>query len=205
MWAEVTVEVKRDLPESIETLQQAFRDRIGEPTDKREAIDKTSVWQGDYEDENHMVYTHHNKDRVILVYRPERSTLKVHVESGKHRTGLGPIWRLIEEMAQYLKRLLKTVDNKMTKLQYIIYDGWGEIEDGRELGFLDKFKRSAKDYLRPGIYVPIATYLASVILGSHQLQALRNALIAILATLLWIVFDALVLQPRPSYERNLRR
>ena len=84
MRAEVTVEAKKDLPEDLETLKQAFKGRIGEPTDKREAIDKTSVWEGDYEDEDHIVYAHHNNERVILVYRPELSTLKLHLETGKH-------------------------------------------------------------------------------------------------------------------------
>jgi hypothetical protein len=194
VWAELTVQAKKDLPENLEA---AFKQRFSSPADIRRAIDAT-VWQGDYSAEDQIVFAHLSNSRVYLVYRPESRTLKVHIENTYEKSKLRTLRRTIEELATQIERFLKHHGNRMTDLQIVIWAEDDDFQIGTRLSWFGKLKRSVTEHALAKLYVPVAAYVASILLGYKTDAALLNVLIAILAVALWVIIAATFIMN--SYE-----
>jgi hypothetical protein len=187
MWAELTVQAKRDLPIAIEDV---LKERFGPTADKRTTIDAT-VWRGDYSQEGRIVFARLSNSAAFLFYRPEARTLKVHIDNTYKKSKLKTLRRDIEQQATEIERFLKYCRNKANELKFVIWAEDDDFQTGTKLSLWSKIKKSVKEQVLTKIYVPIATYGLSVALSYEQEKALFNVLAAIGAVVLWVLIDAI--------------
>lgn len=90
-----------------------------------------------------------------------------------------------------MDRFFKHHSNKTKNLSVVIWDGEDEIQTGARLSSPSRLKRIIVErHTYTEIYVPVMTYVLSVLAGYGQPTALLQALAALLTMLLWVVIVA---------------
>ncbi|MFM0656078.1 hypothetical protein [Paraburkholderia sediminicola] len=128
--------------------------------------------------------------------------MKIHIESTRRSTLKG-MRREIDDTISDMKRLAKSSETRVKSIRAVISVDDCELQQMRPRSFRDKLVVSATENMWPKVYVPLATvgvtYLTDPT-GTDFKKAGLNALIAIAATAVWVVVDALVLQPTIAYS-----
>jgi len=193
VYAELTIQSKKDLPEELKVV---LPKRFGDPSDKARAINATT-FPKDFEEG--IVYQKHTPQRVFLVLQDEASTLKVHIEDAEDKTQLPRLQSHVEEIAMQMERFLKHQRNRTAKMRIVVTEGVSTIQTGAKLNWWNKLKLSITENALPKIYVPVATFVASILVG-YEDRALLNVLAALVAMALWVVLDTTFIAKSYKYK-----
>ena len=194
VFAELTIVAKWDLATNLETELPM---RFGKPSDKGKAIDATVF---PMELAETVVFQQLTRGRVFLVSQDEISTLKVHIEDTQNKAALSVLKRHVEEVTSQMEKFLNSQGNHVTKVSIVIGEGLISIQNGEQLRWRGKAERSLKENALSKIYVPVATYVASILLGYQQDSALLNVLVALIALAVWALIDATFVAKSYKYD-----
>lgn len=195
MRAEVTITFKNDLTTNTTKL---LSDHFGTSENIPACANKTSLG-GLAIIVNRIEHATINNNGVCLFFREELRVIKVHVENivGGNVKSLR---REIEDIISSMKRLAKTHSTKLDDAKAVISCEEGELQEAEMQTYFDKLKVSAAENIPTKIYVPLATFIASYWFDGDPKKALLNALVAIVATLLWVTIDALLFRDSFKYK-----
>ncbi|HEY3389447.1 MAG TPA: hypothetical protein VGK38_07755, partial [Prolixibacteraceae bacterium] len=150
MEAEITFECVKDLPANIEA---ALAERFNRAVDKGIAMNAT-VWRQSLNYEDQVVFWHLFNQLVFLVFRPDPSTLKIHLENTYDKTNLRLLKKHIEETSRKIELFLKKHDNNAKRIEVTIWAEEDDFQSGFKQSRRDKLKQNVKDNLWAEIYVP---------------------------------------------------
>jgi len=196
MWAEVIVRTRRDLPNNLrDALAVHFTARV----EVRRAIDATT-WHGNYDWEDQVVHSHLSNSLVFLIFSPEVRTLKIHVESAFLKSDIRALRGSVEEIERHITQFLNHNKNGAQQTRVAIYSEDNHFQTGKKLTWLGKLGEATRESLLVKLYIPIATYVASLLMNYEPGRAAFNVLAALVALILWILIDASFIRPSFRYE-----
>jgi hypothetical protein len=182
MWAEIYLHAKNDLPANLAT---ALSTRIQTTPNIQAAIDATT-WAGETDSDLPVVIAaHQSVTLTCLLFSPDVRTLRAHVESSIDKSDLRQLRKSAEEVGTRLLEFLGHANNKATDLKIYIYAENNHLQTGERRSWWRRFADSIKQDFLVKIYVPAATFLASIILGYEVTKAGFNVLAAVCAMLVW--------------------
>jgi hypothetical protein len=199
MWAEVTATFEKDLSPDTEEI---LIGRLGQAASFEECASHTSlstlpniIAQ--------VKFAKLSNSSARLYFRDEARVLKVHIESITSQS-LKAIRREIDDSISDMRRLGKSEKSNLRDIRAVIGTSDGaELQEARSQRFGQRFKASATDNVPTKLYIPVATFLASLMLdwaSADVRKALLNALVAVVATLIWVVIDAAMFKPEIKYS-----
>lgn len=195
MRAEVAVTFKKDLPTDTSAI---LISRFGSPADQVKCVALTSL-----ADLTTIVsaiqFSKLSNSAVRLYFRDEIRVLKIHIESVSSQ-GIKAIRREIDDTISDMKRLAEAEKTSLKDFRVIISSDEGDFQEGNYSSFLDKLKKSITENIPTKIYVPIATLAVSYFMPTGDVnKPIFNAFVAIAATILWVLIDAVFFRPSLKY------
>lgn len=195
MWAEVTIRVKENLPANLnDRLSTYFQDGLN---DKQVAIEQTSLEPALLPQ---ILLARRSKEAITLLLSPDLQKVKAYIDNGVGSKTLEPLKREIAGLREDLKRFLRTCNSSIQELTILIGAEGDTLFVGQYLGLKGRISEAFKDHAIAKFYVPLAAYIASIILGSDQQRALANVVTALIALGLWVILDGSFLRPSLVYK-----
>lgn len=186
MWAELIITVNRDLPSNPgASLAKRFSHQIA----AAEAIDLT-VWQGNYDWVDQVVFAQRQHDFVFLVFAPQARTMKVHVESTIKKSSLFQLRRFVDELTETMSDYLRYNDNGIKRVKALIYAEGDHLQSGERPSRWERIRDGFRENFLVKLYIPVATFVATLLLGDDVEKALINVVAALVAVVLWVVGKA---------------
>jgi hypothetical protein len=195
MWAELSIRTKSNLPQDLgHRLGKYFQDSLA---DQQGALEKTAL---EPELLPQILIARRTKGAITLVLSSDLQKIKVYIDNSVGSKTLEPLKREVEAVREDLNRFLPTCGTAIEELTVLIGAEGDTLFVGEYLGFIGRLKEAFKDHAVAKLYVPIATYLASLIVGLDQPKALLNVVTAIVALVLWVIIDAAFLRRAFAYK-----
>jgi hypothetical protein len=111
--------------------------------------------------------------------------------------------REIDDTILDMRRLASSAKTRVESIRAVIGVDDCELQQMRARSFKDKLVVSATENMWPKIYVPLVTFGVTYLTdttGTEFKKAGVNALIAVAAMMVWVVVDAVLLQPSIAYS-----
>ncbi|SOE64275.1 hypothetical protein SAMN05446635_2477 [Burkholderia sp. OK233] len=198
MHAEVTFTFKADLEPDTDAL---LTNRLGASADRQACINLTAL-AGLRTLSPHVSFATHSNSAVRLFFRGEARVVKIHIQSTRRCTLKG-MRREIDDTISDMERLAKQAGTRLKSIRAIVGVEDCDLQQMHPRSFKDKLVVSATENIWPKVYVPLATFVVTYMTnptGTDYKKAGFNALVAVAATMVWVVFDAVVLQPSTAYS-----
>jgi hypothetical protein len=198
MWAEIYIRTKNDLPTN---LTASLSERIKATADVRGAIDATT-WAGQYDYESEIVLAQRSNSLVLLVFSDGKRELRIHVESTIDKSDLRQLRKCAEEVAIRALDFVRHSINSAEEIKISIYAENNYLQTGERSTWWQRFIKSVKEDLLVKLYVPAATFLASMTLGYEIKRAGFNVLAAVFAMLVWALISASIVTSTFTYSEK---
>lgn len=199
VYAVLTIRTNKDLPVDLGT---ALGGRFTAATDTRGVIDAT-VYEGNYSQENDIVFSSIDRYRVFFVEKPEEDMLKIHFEKSLKKDDLKDLKQRIEQFIESLEDFLKDHSNGTSKLEIEIWSNESDsIQTGKKVSLKRRFWESLREEFVAKLLVPFAVFAATYLLSPDSQRiafALFYALVAVI-TVLVLVVAATFSKPSIVYE-----
>lgn len=188
MWhAEMIIKTRSDLPDD---LAARFAERIPGTHDHasvlRDTIHRDSAFLTDC-----IVCSFRDQHVVFFITKSDARTLTVHIERldkkapvRELKASVREVIRRVESFVRHHKNRVKGIDGELFAV------GNKELNCVRR-SFLVRLGNAFKSNLLSKAYVPAATVVASLVLGTRLEQSLFNALVALVALAIWVLIEAL--------------
>jgi hypothetical protein len=195
MWAEVTIRTKGDLPSDLQArLIGYFHDGVA---NTQNALEKTAL---DPELLPQILLARRSAGAMTLLLSPDLQKVKAYIDNSIGSKTLDPLKREIKVLREDLKRFLASCNTSIQELTVQIGAEGDTLLVGEYQGFWARLGEAFKDHAMAKLYVPIATYLASLATGVDQQRALQNVAVALVALAIWVLLEALVLRDPLAYK-----
>ena len=195
MWAEIIIRCKRDLPAN---LASALRVRFDDQTDLKTAVNATFL-KDNAAIANLVIYGQISSSRIILVFRPESRTLRMHVETALKKESLRGLKREVEGVIGEIDSFVRQYDNKPKDTTMVIWGNDDEIMYGNVNSWYNNLKTSLLEDVIIKSVVPVVTYIISFLMDQEPKKALVNAIIALSSLLLFAIIKSFI-SPKSKYK-----
>lgn len=198
MYTEISIRIKNQFPND---LKGELEKSIGVCADISNSIDLTE-FKGQTDFSVRVKFAFISNDKVFLIFLDDSSSIRIHVQSSRNSTNLTSLNKLVEDTFNSIKRFLKDnhleIENATASVfvesSYIIR---GEYKTRKKV-FIDLLKKD----IPLKIYIPLVTFIVSLILGYEIEKILYNVLIAIGASVLWLVVETIRTKTELKYSLN---
>lgn len=187
MWhAEVVVETKKDLPVDIE---KKLGERVSAHTD-HESVLKGTIHKDSSFLIGSIVCSFRDQNIVYFITKSDARSLTIHIERLDKRMPVRELKASVVLVIRRIDSFLKHIKNKIKRI-----DGEVFAVGNKELvctlqNFFKRLKISFFSNMFSKIYVPVATVVASLFLGTQLERSLFNAAVAVLALAILVVIEA---------------
>ena len=196
MYAEITLRCKRNLPNDLEaTLHQSLLDAV----DPETAMDAT-IYKDQHDFAGQIIYAYHTLDLAFMIFHPAARELKIHVEKPTQKGHLRSLKVQIDTVITRIDAYLKENDNRAASLSVLIVSDGDHVVRGSRHKWWQRVTASVKEDVLVKLYVPFATFIASLLFEVEIDKALFNALVAVIAMVIWVLLSALFIRKSFSYE-----
>ncbi len=199
MWSEIKVQFKQNLPNN---LRAAIEEHFGGSADIRQAMKNTS-FDGFDEFIEKVNFASIDNNRVFLVFNEDVKTLKFHVENISSKDNINNLKVNIDETFNLIKSFSKSKKLKIKYAKSHIYSESNHIITGVYHNRLEFFKKSLDEDVAVKVYIPIATFLFSYMMDFDIQKSLFNVVVAIGATLLWLIYKTVFLSIELKFTSTL--
>jgi len=193
MWAEITLRCKRDLPAD---LASALQSRFHNQADLHTAISRTFLKDNDAISDI-VIYPQISSSRILLVFKPESRTLRMHVEAILRKESLRVLKRETEGVIEEMESFVRLHHNKTREIQIVIGGNDDDIMTGMKSSLATRIKRLVLDDVVIKLIVPAVTYVVSALTNQDASKALTNAIVAFCALMLFTIGKSFTL---PKFE-----
>jgi hypothetical protein len=198
MWAEITVDCKKELPANLRT---AFEARLGHSYDGKQALEVT-ILKSNNHIVDHIIFARLDDKRVYLVQAPDVSLLTIHIESTVKTDDIRELRRAIEYVLSRIESFLKGSRNKVKNMKVLIYAEGNYLQTGTYMTRWEIVKDKFKENVLLKIYIPVSTFALSLLLNYDVKKAGINALAAVIAALLWVVIEVMLFKRKIAYKEE---
>jgi hypothetical protein len=197
MWAEIAIRINAALPHDLRNratnyFQDATADRTAALEETELGIDLLP----------HTLLARRSKGVIMLLINSDAQKVKAYVNNNAGPKTLESLKREIKALHEDLRRFLNTCGLSIQELTVTIGVQDDVISVGEHLNFSGRLKEAFKDHAIAKVYVPIATYGASMISEFDQQKAVLNVLTAVIALGIWILLDAIFLRDPFAYQEG---
>lgn len=196
MYAEIKVATASALPPTIR--EKALR-WFAPTADSRAALDRTE-FHGVYDLLSQIVVAKLPPSYAIIVFQHNAATLSVHVELTTAKPNVKHLKDVAEETAGDVMTFLSEFGIRIQSLKIRIYVEKEHLETGRKRPWLERVLSAARKEVPGRLAVPIATFLASMMLDSDVRRATANAFAAMVGVVVWLLLSATLEKAEYRYE-----
>lgn len=167
----------------------------------RAAIDATT-WAGQYDWESQILLAHRSQALVFLVFSSDVRSLRVHVESTVDKSDLRLLRKCIDEVYAQVLDFVRHSINVASEVKVSIYAEDNHLQTGERLSWGQRFTKSLREDFLAKVYVPVATFGASLGMGYEIKRAGFNVVAAVLAMLVWSLISASIVTSTFVYSEK---
>lgn len=137
---------------------------------------------------------------AIKIFQHNAATLSVHVELTTANPNVKHLKDVAEETAGEVRTFLSKFGIKVDTLKIRIYVEKEHLETGKKQSWPERVLSSARKEIPGRLSVPIATFLASMVLDSDVKRATTNAFAALVGVVAWLLLSATLEKSGYRYE-----
>lgn len=186
-WAEMIVGTRNDLPDK---LSDKFRERISQYQDHQDVLNETIHKDSQFLLKS-IVCSFRDQNIVFFISKSDAKTLTIHLERQDKKSPVRELKASMKEVMTRIESFLKHIENPIERFDGEIYEGGNREILFHRLSWCERVVFSLKSNVFAKLYVPIATVVASLLTGQKVEQSLFNAVVALAALAIWLIYEVI--------------
>ena len=199
MYSEIKVQTKQNVPKN---LKASLEEHFGSSEDVVTTIDLT-CFSGSHDFVDRIVYAYVNGNRVFLVFEDDVNTLRFHIENIQDKDKIDTLKLHISDTFSQIRSYSKRKKLRIKNAKSQIYSESSHIITGVYYTKIQSLSKIFKDDLFTKIYIPVVTFMLSLMMNYDLEKSIFNVLVAVGATFLLLFYKAISSDDELHYTSTL--
>jgi hypothetical protein len=199
MYSEIKIQIKQNVPNN---LKAAFEEHFG-ISDDILSVMSLSTFAENLDLSEKVIYAKNVHNYIFLVFNDDVKSFKFHVENQTNKERIDLLKINIADTFSQIQVFTKSKKMSIITARSQIYSESSHIITGIYDNKIQMIYKLFREDLVTKIYIPVVTFIMSIVLNYDLEKSIFNVLIAVIATSVLLIYKGLASENELKYKSAL--